>query len=61
LLCAVSGDGLGIALKVEDGSQRAVRSALASFLARLGIESGELGAVVVENSRGETVGELRVV
>jgi L-asparaginase len=59
LLCAVSGDGLGIALKVEDGSQRAVRSALASFLARLGIESGELGAVVVENSRGEIVGELR--
>lgn len=61
LLCAVSGDGLGVALKVEDGSQRAVRIALASFLARLGIENGELGAVVVENSRGEIVGELRAV
>jgi len=61
LLCAVSADGLGIALKVEDGGQRAVRSALAAFLARLGIETGELGAVPIENSRGENVGELRTV
>ena len=36
LLCAVSADGLGVALKVEDGSTRAVRSALGAFLARLG-------------------------
>jgi len=59
LLCAASPDGLGIALKVEDGSTRAVRSALAAFLAGLGIETGELGVVPVENSRGEVVGELR--
>ena len=59
LLCAASPDGLGIALKVEDGSTRAVRSALAAFLAGLGIEMGELGVVPVENSRGEVVGELR--
>jgi L-asparaginase II len=61
LLCAASPDGLGIALKVEDGNTRAVRSALAAFLSRLGLETGELGAVPVENSRGEIVGELRTV
>jgi L-asparaginase II len=59
LFCAASPDGLGIALKVEDGSTRAVRSALAAFLARLGVETGELGVVPVENSRGEVIGELR--
>jgi L-asparaginase II len=60
LLCAVSGDGLGIALKVEDGSTRAVRSGLGAFLSRLGHETADLGVVEVENSRGEVVGELRV-
>ena len=61
LLCAVSADGIGVALKVEDGSQRALRSALAAFLARLGIETGELGTAPIESSRGEIVGELRAV
>ena len=61
LLCAVSPDRLGIALKVEDGSTRALRSALATFLDRLGIDTEELGAVAIENSRGEVVGELRSV
>ena len=61
LLCAVSADGLGVALKVEDGSTRAVRGALGAFLARLGHQAGDLGMVVVENSRGEVVGELRAV
>jgi L-asparaginase II len=60
LLCAASSDGLGLALKAEDGSTRAVRSGVAAFLARLGIDTGELGVVPVENSRGERVGELRV-
>ncbi len=61
LLCAASPDGLGIALKVEDGNTRAVRSALAAFLARLRVETGDLGAVPVENSRGDVVGELRAI
>jgi len=61
LVCAVSPDGLGIALKVEDGATRAVRSALAAFLSRLGFDTDELGAVPIENSRGEIVGELRAV
>jgi L-asparaginase II len=61
LLCAVSADGLGVALKVADGAQRAIRPALARFLVSLGVDATELGAVRVENSRGEVVGELRVV
>jgi L-asparaginase II len=59
LLCAVSPDGVGLALKVEDGAFRAVRPALAAFLRRLGHDPGDLGEVAVENSRGEVVGELR--
>jgi L-asparaginase II len=61
LLCAASDDGLGIALKVEDGAGRAVRTALAAFLRRLGFDAGELGDVRVTNSRGEVVGELREI
>ena len=61
LLCAASPDGLGIAVKIEDGAGRAVRSGLAAFLRRLGLEPGSLGVVTVENSLGEAVGELRTV
>jgi L-asparaginase II len=61
ILCAASPDGLGLALKVEDGAGRAVRVALGGFLALLGIEPGEsLGAAPEENSRGELVGEVHV-
>lgn len=60
LLCAASPDGLGLALKVEDGSGRSVGVALAAFLDRLGVGLPELVRVPVENSRGEVVGELRV-
>jgi L-asparaginase II len=58
LFCAVGPDGLGIALKVEDGTMRAIRPALAAFLGRLGLETGELGLVPLVNSRGEVVGEV---
>jgi len=61
LLCAVSPAGLGIAVKIEDGSGRAMPSGLAAFLRRLGLETGDLGVVPVENSRGEVVGEFRAV
>jgi L-asparaginase II len=60
LLCAASPDGLGLALKAEDGATRALRPALAAFLDRLGLAAGELGEVPLENSRGERVGRLRV-
>jgi L-asparaginase len=56
LICVASPDGTGIALKVEDGNMRALRPALASFLG-LG---DDFGRVPVQNSRGETVGEVCV-
>ena len=59
LFCACSDDGLGIAVKVEDGAFRAIRPAVATFLHVLGVDSGELGIVTVENSRGEPVGTVR--
>jgi L-asparaginase len=58
LLCASGPGGLGVALKVEDGSMRAMRPALAELLRRLGLETGELGIEPLENSLGEIVGEI---
>ena len=58
LFCAAGPGGLGIALKVEDGSMRAMRPALAELLRRLGFETGELGVEPLENSLGEIVGEV---
>jgi L-asparaginase II len=58
LLCASGPGGVGIALKVDDGSMRAMRPALAELLRRLGLETGELGIQPLENSRGEIVGEV---
>ena len=60
LLCVSGPHGLGLALKVEDGSMRAMRPAVAELLRRLGFESGELGSEPLENSRGELVGEVVV-
>ena len=61
LMCA-AGDGLGVALKAEDGAARALRPALAAFLGRLGHDLPTAFAVVgVENSRGEQVGEIVAV
>jgi L-asparaginase II len=59
LICAVDGAGLGLALKVEDGSARAVAPALGAFLGRLGLSWHRFESVEVANSRGEIVGELR--
>jgi L-asparaginase II len=58
LICAVDGNGLGIALKVEDGNARAVGPALGAFLRRLGLGGQRRGSVEVTNSRGEAVGEI---
>ena len=59
LLCA-SGNGLGIALKAEDGNGRGLGPAAAAFLSRLDVDLSEFGVVPIENSRGERVGELSV-
>ena len=63
LLCAAGPDGLGVALKVADGSGRGVRPALGSFLARLGLdrevlERAGLGRLPLLNSRDEECGEV---
>ncbi len=59
LLCAAA-NGLGVALKAEDGNGRALGPAAASFLRQLDLDLGELAVTTVENSRGEVVGEIRI-
>jgi L-asparaginase II len=59
LLCAAGPGELGLALKVEDGSARALRPALGSFLDSLGLEASGFGTVPIRNSRNEVVGELK--
>jgi L-asparaginase II len=56
--CAASPDGLGVALKVEDGSYRATRPAFGAFLLRLGEEVPDFEVVRLRNSRGEEVGTV---
>jgi L-asparaginase II len=58
LLCAAGPDGLAIALKVEDGSARALRPALGVFLEQLGLEPGPFGPVELRNSRDDVVGSI---
>jgi L-asparaginase II len=57
LLCAAGG-GIGVALKAEDGSGRALGPAAAAFFGQLGLDLGDLAVVFLENSRGELVGEI---
>ncbi len=60
LMCAAGPDGVGMALKVEDGNTRAVAAALAEAVRRLGFPVVDALAVTpVTNSRGEVVGEVR--
>ena len=59
LMCAAGPDGLGVALKVEDGSHRPMRPGLQAFLGRIGLElPDEFARVPVRNSHGEPVGEV---
>jgi L-asparaginase II len=58
LMCAAGQDGVGIALKVEDGNTRALKPALAALLAGLGHDLDGFHRVPVRNSRGEECGEL---
>lgn len=60
--------GIGIAIKVEDGSYRGLGPSVVEALAQLGVlndeEVGQLAAYhrpLVENRRGENVGEVRAV
>jgi len=58
LLCAAGPDGFGLALKAEDGQQRALGPALGSFLGMLGLDGSPFGSVPVHNSRQEVVGTV---
>jgi L-asparaginase II len=59
LMCASGPDGLGVALKVEDGSHRPTRPALYAFLGRLGLDlPDDFARVPVRNAHGEDVGEV---
>jgi L-asparaginase II len=55
-------EGLGVTLKVEDGQNLASALAIASVLAELGLkpQPASLLKKPITNSRGETVGEMRV-
>jgi L-asparaginase len=57
LICAASPDGLGVALKVEDGNTRATAAGIGAFLRRLGHNVPDLVHAPVLNSLGEEVGE----
>jgi L-asparaginase II len=58
LLCAAGPEGIGLALKAEDGTSRAHAPALAAFLRRLGVDLPALVERPVLNTRGERVGEV---
>jgi L-asparaginase II len=59
LLCA-AGHSVGVALKCEDGSGRALGPAAAAFFAQLDLDLNELSVLPLENSRKERVGEIRI-
>lgn len=58
LFCAAGPDGIGVAIKTEDGASRPHAPALAAFLARLGVDLPALAAQPVLNTRRERVGEI---
>jgi len=58
LFCAAGPNGIGVAIKTEDGTSRAHAPALAALLERLGTELPDLAARPVLNTRGDPVGEI---
>jgi L-asparaginase II len=58
LLCGKLPDGTGFALKAADGTERALRPALAALLAPLGFDLPEFVEAPVENNHGERVGTI---
>ena len=58
LVCAAGPEGVGVALKTEDGASRAHAPALAAFLGRLGVDLPELATRPVMNTCSKQVGEV---
>jgi L-asparaginase II len=50
-------EGWGMALKISDGSHRAVRPVALAVLAHRGVKVGD-GEAIVRGLHGETVGEI---
>jgi L-asparaginase II len=57
LLCA-AGDGIGVALKAEDGNGRGLGPAAALFLKQFDHDLADLATLPLENSRGESVAAI---
>jgi L-asparaginase II len=60
LLCVGGPNGIGVALKSEDGATRPLGPALAHFLEPFGVALPDLATVPVTNTRGLHVGEVAV-
>ena len=60
LLCAGGPDGLGVALKCDDGASRPLAPAIAAFLAPFAADLAPLADAPILNTRGERVGECVV-
>lgn len=63
---ALPGLGLGVAVKIDDGSSRGIPPVTMNILAGLGIDPptdrlNRFRHTIIKNARGETVGELRPV
>jgi L-asparaginase II len=61
LLCVLTAEGTGIALKVADGNGRALRPALAVFGARVGLALPGFAEVPVPNRHGEPAATLSLL
>jgi L-asparaginase II len=61
LLCVLTADGSGLALKVADGNGRALRPALAAFGARVGLTLPQFEEVVAPNRHGEPAATLSLL
>jgi L-asparaginase II len=60
LMCAASTDGTGLALKVADGTSRALRPALEAFGAELGLSLPRFAEVPIPNTHGEDVATVEL-
>ncbi len=61
VFAAGSPGGWGMAIKISDGSGRAVRPAALAALARRGVDIGEARAIPVRDLGGEQVGEIKAL
>ena len=61
LMCVLAPDGTGLALKVADGSSRALRPALAALGAELGLALPAFAEVTVPNAHGEIAATIALL